>query len=188
MKRSSIAMSLVWLLILAAGCSPRATSFVNSNVDFSYIRRVAIFPLQNLSSDHKAPARVGSIFLAELLEQDGIEVLAPGETISGLVAMNLSAAEVLSQDQIVELGKRLEVDALFFGSVEEYGIEQMGRDRAFGITVSFSMAETTTGQLIWNAQTHRGGISLWRKVFGGGTPEPYEVSRSAVRDALETLF
>ena len=188
MKRSTQLWLLLLVLAVVPGCSPRASSYVNPDVDFSFIRRVAIFPFQNLSSDHKAPARIGSIFLAELLEQDGLVVLAPGETISALVEMKLTAAEVLSEEQIVALGEALDVDAVFFGTVEEYGLEQMGRDRAFGLTASFSLAETTTGSLIWNSQVHRGGISIWRKMFGGGAPEPYEVSREAVRDALGTLF
>lgn len=188
MTRSKLVLVLLLVLAIAPGCSPRATSYVNPDVDFSFIRRVAVFPFQNLSSDHKAPARLGSIFLAELLDQEGLTVLAPGETIGALVDMKLSAAEVLTEEQVVALGQRLGVDAIFFGTVEEYGLEQMGRDRAFGLTASFSLAETTTGTLIWNSQVHRGGVSIWRKMFGGGAPEPYEVSREAVRQALGTLF
>ena len=188
MIRSRLYLILLLLAAALPACSPRATSFVNPNVDFSFIGRVAIFPFQNLSADHKAPARIGSIFMAELLQHDGLITLAPGETLSALQKMKLGSAEVLSADQIVELGRLLDVDAIFFGTVEEYGLEQMGRDRSFALTASFSLAETSTGALIWNSQVHRGGISIWRKMFGGGAPGPYAVSRHAVRQALETLF
>ena len=188
MIRSRLCLALLLLAIALPGCSPRATSYINPNVDISFISRVAIFPFQNLSADHKAPARVASIFLSEILEYEGLIILAPGETLSVLQEMKLGIAEVLSAAQIVELGRRLDIDAIFFGTVEEYGLQQMGRDRSFALTVSFSMAETSTGSLIWNSQVHRGGISIWRKLFGGGAPEPYSVSRDAVRQALETLF
>ncbi|MBU8871657.1 MAG: hypothetical protein KOO60_12395 [Gemmatimonadales bacterium] len=188
MIRSRLFLTLLLLAAALPGCSPRATSYINPAVDFSFIRRVAIFPFQNLSADHKAPARISSIFLSELLEHDGLIVLAPGETLSVLQDMKLGSAEVLSEDQIVELGRRLDVNAVFFGTVEEYGLEQLGRDRSFALTVSFSMAETATGSLIWNSQVYQGGVSVWRKLFGGGTPAPYHVSRKAVRQALETLF
>ena len=188
MIRSTLILLLLSSTVALSGCSPRATSYVNPDVDFSFVHRVAVFPFQNLSADHRAPARVGSIFLAEILEHEGLVILAPGETLSTLVEMKLGSAEVLSADQIVELGRRLDVDAVFFGTVEEYGLEQMGRDRSFALTASFSMAETSTGALIWNSQVHKGGVSIWRKLFGGGAPEPYSVSRDAVRQALGTLF
>jgi hypothetical protein len=188
MIRSLFAVVLLVFAAALPGCSPRATAYINPNVDFSFVHRVAIFPFQNLSADHKAPARVGSIFLSEILEYEGLVILAPGETLSTLVEMKMGTAEALSADQIVALGQRLEVDAVFFATVEEYGMGQTGRDRSFGLTASFSMAETSTGTMIWNSQVHKSGISIWRKLFGGGAPEPYTVTRDAVRQVLGTLF
>lgn len=188
MIRSTLVVALLLAAVLLPGCSPSATSYINPDVDFSFVHRVAIFPFQNLSADHKAPARVGSIFLSEILEHEGLVVLAPGETRSTLVELKMGDAEALSADQIVLLGKELDVDGIFFGTVEEYGMQQTGRDRSFAITASFSMAETSTGALIWNSQIHQGGVSIWRKLFGGGAPEPYAVTRDAIREALETLF
>jgi hypothetical protein len=93
-----------------------------------------------------------------------------------------------SAEQIVALGKALEVDAVFFGSVEDYGPERLSGDRVNAVTLTFSLAETQTGSLIWQSQIHRNGTSFWRKLFGGGSASMYDVSRAAVAEALGTLF
>lgn len=86
------------------------------------------------------------------------------------------------------MGKILGVNAIFFGTVEEYGVERVSRDRTYSLTCSYSLAETETGVTIWSSQTRSQGSSVWRKIFGGGSASLYSVSRKNVDNALETLF
>jgi len=181
---------VIFLTVLSQlpACSPRATDYVNPNVDFSFVHRVAIFPFQNRSQDLQAAARVQSIFMAEILDRGGLVLVDQGQVLSILQQSKISPGATLSSEQIIDLGKQLSVQGIFFGTVEEYGQARISNAQVYQITASFSLLETETGSLIWNSQVSRDGTSFWRRLFGGGTASLYQVSRSAVRDALRTLF
>jgi hypothetical protein len=181
---------LILLVVLAqlAACSPRATSYINRNVDFSYVQRVAIFPFRNLSQDTQAAARVQSIFMAGILEQGGLALVDEGEVLHALQKLRISPEAALSSEQVVALGKELGVQGIFFGTVEEYGQARISNTQVYMITAAFSLLETETGSLIWNAQVSNNGTSFWRRLFGGGSASLYDVSSSAVKAAQRSLF
>jgi len=180
---------MVCLSALAlAACSPRATNYLNTKADLSYVQRVAIFPFSNMSQDMQAAPRVQSIFVAGLLEQGGLTLVDEGEVLHTLERMKISPEAALSTEQVVALGKALNVQGIFFGSVEEYGQTRINNSQVYHITAAFSLLETETGSLVWNSQVSKSGTSFWRRLFGGGSASLYDVSRSAVRTAQKSLF
>ena len=189
MRHSKAAiLTAILLLVFTWGCSSGPSSYVQTDADFSFVSRAAVLPFQNLSQDLHAGTRMQSVFLASILERDALSMVNLGETLNAMGRLRLGTDIALTRDQIIDLGKELQVDALFFGTVEEFGMERMSNDRVYVITVTFSMVETETGSLIWTSQVHENGTSLWRKLFGGGSSSLYDVSRSTVEQALETLF
>jgi hypothetical protein len=184
-------MGLVLLPLLAGifgGCASPGTSYVNPNVDFGYMQRAAVLPFQNLTSDDIADERMHSIFLMELLKEDVLEIVDSRETVSVMRSMGLSPGSSLTPEQVVALGNKLVVDALFFGIVEEYGYSRGDRRRGPEITAVFGLAETETGVVVWRAQVHATGSSFLKRLFGGGAADLYDVSRDTVRKALGTLL
>jgi len=157
-------------------------------VDFSFIHRVAIFPFENMSQDLQASARVQSIFMAGILEQGGLTLVDQGEVLYALQKLKISPGAALTSEQIVTLGRELSVEGVFFGTVEEYGLARINNTQVYNVTAAFRLFETETGSLIWNSQVSNDGTSFWRRLFGGGSASLYDVSRSAVRSALRTLF
>ena len=189
MKPSPSLPALLVCLALLPGCAPRATTFVNENVDFGRIRRCAVLPMRNLSQDQGAAERVQSVFLTELLKAGkGLQIVEPGETNAALRELRLNTAEPIQPARLVELGRRLGADGIFGGAVLEYGIEQGSRDRVTLVTAEFDLSETETGSLIWKTEIQGKGTSLWRKLFGGEPASLYAVTRDVARQALETLF
>jgi hypothetical protein len=94
----------------------------------------------------------------------------------------------LTPEQVTALGRQLNVDALFFGIVEEYGVSRVDPRRGTEVTAVFGMFETETGSVVWRSQVHTTGSSTLKRLFGGGSAGMYEVSRDAVRKALGTLL
>lgn len=187
-RRPSLSALLV-LIFALGGCSPRATTFVHPDVDFSRIQRCAILPFQNLSTDRSAGERVESLFITELLHTGrGLTLVEPGETLAALRDLRLDPAVPLAPAQIVELGKRLGVDGIFTGTVMDCGPESLGRNRVYVVTAEFDLLETETGAVVWKSEVHGSGSSFWRKLFGGDSASLYAVSRDVVRTALRTLF
>ena len=185
-RRHTTLLILAATLATLAGCAGSTAHYVHPDVDFGYIRRTAVLPFQNLSTDRFATLRLQSVFLGELLTHEGLEVVEPGETLQAYGTLRLNPDAVLTPEQIIAIGQALEVDAVFLGSVQEYGIERSGRSHA--VTAAFSLAETTTGATVWSAQARADGSSFWRALFGGDGASLYDVSREVVRKALETLF
>jgi len=175
-------------LVLLAGCAPGVAHFLHPDVDLSFVRSCAVVPFQNLSSDRFAAARLQPVFLAELLQTEALAVADPGATLAACNRLGLGPDTPLTPEQVVALGEALGVQAVFTGAVEDYGQRRSGGDQAYALTASFTMYETETGALVWNAQVARDGSSFWRKLFGGDSASQYEVSRRAVRDALGSLF
>jgi hypothetical protein len=141
-----------------------------------------------LSDDEKAGQRVQSIFMARILATEGIQVVSPGETYKGILEQYIDLQGDPTPGQIVELGKRLSVQGIFFGTIEDYGTDRLSNNRSHIVTASFRLAETETGSVVWNAQVHAGGTSLFRKLFGGQAPTMFAVSSEVVDEALGTLF
>ncbi len=179
---------LLFVLLLWTGCAGSGTSFVHPTVDFSHIRRCALLPFQNLTEDGFADERLQSVFLMEILERGSLSIIDPEETVSAMKELRLAPGSTLTPEQIVALGKALSVEAVFFGSVEEYGLQSRSRQQIYEITAAFGMAETETGNLIWRSQVHVDGSSFWKKIFGGESAGLYDISRKAVRRALGSLL
>jgi hypothetical protein len=181
-------VGLLLVLLLWTGCAGSSTSFVHPTVDFSNIHRCALLPFQNLTADGFADERLQSIFLMEVLRRGSLSIIDPEETMSAMKEQRLIPGSTLTPEQIVALGKALSVEAVFFGSVEEYGVQSRSRQQVYEITAVFGMAETETGNLIWRSQVHVDGSSIWKKIFGGESAGLYDISHKAVQRALGSLL
>jgi hypothetical protein len=171
-----------------AGCGSPTMSYVHPNVDFGYMERAAVLPFRNLTHDALAGKRVQSIFLMELLEEDVLTLVDPRETDAAMRRLGIPPEAELTTEQCVRLGAELQVQALFYGVIEEYSQGQGSRTRGPEITAVFGMIETQTGAAAWKSQVHENGASIWKRLFGGSPDDVYTVSRDAVRRALRTLL
>jgi hypothetical protein len=179
---------LLAVCLAGSGCAPKASQYVREDVDFSFIRRVAVYPFYNLTQDIYAAQRVQSIFVTEVLANNELEVVDRGEVLAAMAELKLPMDRILSPAQIKDLGKRLGADGIFFGTIEEYGLERTSHDPSEIVTSVYQLCETQTGGTIWSSQTRTDGASFMRKLFGGGTAGIYDVARANVRAALGTLF
>ena len=186
--RQWAALVLFGAIALCGGCSPGASEYVRDDVDFSFIRRVAVYPFFNLTQDIFAAQKVQSIFVTEILGTGELEVVDRGEMLAAVAELKLAPDMILSPQQVIALAKRLEVDALFFGTVEEYGLERSSNNPTHVVTVNYQLSEAETGRTVWSSQSRTDGGSLARKLFGGGTASLYDVTRANVRAAMGTLF
>ena len=188
MSKKTLIVWWVVLLSLVAGCGSGPVYHVRSDVDFSFIRRVAVVPFQNLSADRFASQRMGSVFVTELLQFEGLQIIDPGEVLQAYSALRLTPDMPMTPEQVVAMGERLGADAVFTGTIEDYGLVRLGSSQTYAVTAVFGMAETQSGAAIWTAQVRKDSNSFWQKIVGGQPTSLYEVSRRSVREALGTLL
>ena len=167
---------MVVLAVVFAGCASSGDGYINPNINFGQLRRAAVVPFQNLSGDELGDERIYSVFLMELLREDVLEITDPGETVAAMRKLGVPQGTPLAPEQVVELGRQLRVDALFFGIIEEYGVSRVDPRKGTEVTAAFGMFETETGSVVWRTQVHTTGSSTMKPIASDNSAESISAS------------
>ncbi len=184
-RKCSAALALAVLVL--AGCGTAPTTFLHPEYNFGYVERVAVIPLENLTSDQGAGARASRFLVTELLATEAFDVVEPGEVARALEGLSLVRTAELTREQALQLGKTLGVQGLFLGSVAESTTARSGGNQVNYVTVTARMVETDTGQTIWSATQTSDSRGFWSSLFGTAERSKAEVTRACVRECLRTL-
>jgi len=190
MRTSLRSLLLSFMLVFAASCAPTVTSSVyrDPNMDFGAIQTVAVLPFQNLSRDNLAADRVRDVFINGLLSTGAVYVLPVGEVARGVARLEISTPAAPSPEEIVKLAANVKAQAVITGVVREYGEARSGSSSSALISISVQLLEAQTGKTVWAANSTKGGIDVWDRLFGGGGQPMNDVTRDAVNDVLRKLF
>lgn len=182
-------MSLLALLLFNCGGGKVSPAFyLNRDVDFSFFQRVAVLPFENLTNDRFAGEMVRQVVISELLATGLVEVAVPGDPISAIENMRLKPDDPLSAEQIKEIGKKLKVQAVILGAVEEFEQVRYGTIASPEVSITLMMADVSSGSIIWSVTKTKGGASFWARHFGARSDTMSETVLEVVREALQTLF
>ena len=173
------------VLVGCGGTSP--TTFVFPEYNFAYIERVGVVPMENLTNDQGAGARATRFFITELLSTEAFDVVEPGEMAVALPTLSLSRTAEVTRDQAMQLGKKLNAQGLFLGSIAESSTARSGGGTVNFVTVTIRLVETDTGQTIWSATHTEDSKSFWSTLFGTADRSMAEVTRKCVHECLGTL-
>jgi TolB-like protein len=177
----------VWsfLLVFIMGCVTE--HFVRLKTDINSIKRIAVLPFENFTSDNYAGEKIRRIVITELLSK-GIDVIEPGEVTRLLKDLKIRSLGSISVSEIQQMGKTLGVEAVMTGSVEAFGISK-GISVAYPeVTINLILIETSSGNIIWSIRHTTGGASFWTRHFGSESISLSEAARKVVREAINTLF
>lgn len=157
-------------------------------MDFALVQAVAVMPLANLTTNNAAGGRVRDVLMNLLQASGSIYVLPPGEVARGISRLSLENPSAPTPEQVVELAKILQVDAVLVGTVREYGEVRSGSSSANVISVSLQMMESQTGRVVWSSSSTKGGVGAADRLFGGGGEPMNAITEEAVDDLLDQLF
>lgn len=188
---SSVVSSRALILAVILGgiaCSGgiKTTEFTNPRFDFSFVERVAVLPLDNLSSDRQAGERATRLLITELLASGAVDVVEPGEVQAALDRVQ-SRRSSLSKQQILDLGADLRVQALIQGSVAQSESLRSGTVSIPTVTLDLHMTETETGTTVWAATHTEQASGLGAKLLGTGAAPISQTTRLCVQEILQTL-
>ena len=181
---------LLLAALLMTGCAAsRHTTYLDPQFDFGSIERVAIIPFENLSSDQGSSRYVTRLFFTELLAQKVFDIVEPGEVsayMGGHPGMTGQSAE-LSLDQIKDLAKTLNVQAIIFGSVGESSDLRSGNVSTHVVSISARMVNAETGSTVWSSSVNTGGPGFFARLFGFGEKTRGSAERGAVQKLIGSL-
>lgn len=180
---------LLLSFFIISGCRGSALIYhINENVDFSFIKRVAVMPLDNMTKEKSAGDIIRQVVISELLATGLVEVLVPGEVMQAIKRLNVKNISSPTEDEIKALGKTMKVQALIIGSVEQFGEIKSGTVSAPEITITLMMADTGAGNIIWSVTHTHGGAGFMARHFGADSETMSEAVQAVVRESIQTLF
>jgi TolB-like protein len=184
-KRRNTLGLLVFALAVAACGGP--SRYVNSRADLGAIKRVAVLPFENLTTDKLCAERIHRIFITELLNYETFELVEPGQVVRAMRRDSLDPSTLTPED-IKRVGENLKAQALFLGSVLEYD-EGRGSGSAPSprVKLLIRLVDTQTATTLWSVSRTGGGTTISARLFGiGGTPAS-AVAEQLIRDELAQL-
>lgn len=186
-KTMSLVAALCPVALAVAGCSSVPTTrFVNSDFDFGFIERVAVLPFEAIGADRQSASRTTRLFITELLATGAVDVIEPGEVRAALNQMK-GVGLPLSTEQVIELGKKLNVQAVIEGSVNESQMVRAGTATVPVVTIDVHMLEVETGATVWAATHTEKGAGFGAKVLGTGGAPISATTRECVKKILKSL-
>lgn len=187
-RRFTVAATAAVLLGVLAGCGGGMTTFLHHEYNFGFIERVAIVPMDNLSDDRGAGARATHVLLTEVLAAEVFDVVEPGEVSNALSRQGLIRTAEMTKEQIINVGRELNVQALFLGVVTESSTLRGGTSSVAKVTLAIRLVETERGVTVWSSSATSGGRGLWASLFGTSGKSTSEVTRDCVRKVLKSLL
>jgi len=189
-KGLPIALLLAATLLGGCGGTMKATRFTNPNFNFAFVQRVAVLPFDNQTNDRQAGPRATRLTITELLASGAVEVVEPGEVqmaLNKVTGTALGRSVLPSTEQMIALGKALNVQGIVMGTVTQSENLRSGTVPIPVVTLDMHMVETETGATVWaTTQSEKGG-SFSARVLGTGGEPLAETTRKCVQAALETL-
>ncbi len=193
MKKLKVIKGFVIFLIMfsltACGVSIKenVNSFLRPNVDIGYIKKVAVLPFSNHSSDKLAAVRARDIVITQILSRHIFDVIDKSIVDSVLQEEAIEPGSPLDKAIIKRLGQRLNVQALILGSIDQAGYERNGMFSYPVISLTLRLVDTRSGLVLWQASGYDSGYSLIKRLFGLAPSDPYEVTLRLVDNLLDTI-
>lgn len=192
MKVKGLLCFFLVILLFTGGCGGSTLRYVNPTANFSYIKKVAILPFNNLSDDRYAGERIRNTLTVDLMSRGVFEVVEQGEVtkVLGVIFREAGVEEgravPVDKETLKMIGEKLSIQAVILGSVDEYSGGSYGGSGV--VSVAMRMLDTNSGIVLWQAKTTETSKSVLRKLFGIEETDRSELTRNAVKNVLDTLL
>ncbi|MGV1100012.1 hypothetical protein ACUUL3_11470 [Thiovibrio sp. JS02] len=186
---AATAILLACLSIFFAGCGVPTISenFLRENVDFGFVKNVAVLPFENNSKDEFAPERVRDIMNTQLLSMGLFDAVDKGMVDSILREEGIDPGKPLDRHAVQRLGQRMSVQAILFGTIDHSGENRKGSNVYPELDLTVRMLEVQSGVVIWQASGHGSGDSVLRRLFGLAAHDSFQVTMELVNEILSTI-
>ncbi len=189
----SLARKFIFLLVILefiSACSSATTphAYVRKNHDQPGVKKVAIFSFHNNTMIAEASKIVTGAFVASLVKTKKFKVEFPGNIKSFLVNERIIVRTGVDLDTIKRMGRRLGVDAVIMGRIEEFvGMEEKKRGVIPMVSISSRLVDVRTGKILWMAQHRRTGDDYIKVLDFGKVRSVGELTKKVVLEMIETM-
>ena len=183
----SVAVLLVILLLSACGSISIQSSvkpFSSEEAQqFSSIKKVAILPFDNLTKKKDVEKLLSALLTTSLLNEGVFESVEDVRYVASVMKMlKIKRTEILDRDLVLKMGETMRCEAIILGEIDAYEIGK--KDESTDISISATMLDTRSGDILWTANVTNSSSTSVGKVFGV-TPGPNHLSMA--KDVINTL-
>jgi len=176
-------------LVVCAGCSHSGVnSYLRTGIDTSKIKKVAVFSFHNNTKVAEASSIVTKAFIAELFERKKFKIEFPGNVRNFLVNERIIVRTGIGLQTIKLMAKRLGVDAVILGEVDEFiGVDDRKRAVIPIVSIRCRMIEARSGKVLWMAQHDRTGNDYISILDFGKVRSVAALTRKVVGEMVKTM-
>jgi len=178
------------LLAVGPGCclSSSPNSYLRKGIDKSNIKKVAVISFHNNTQIAEASHVVTKAFIAGLFERKQFKIEFPGNVKNLLVSERVIVRTGLDLQTIKLMAKRLGVDAVILGEVDEYvGVDDRKKSVIPVVSIRSRMVDTRTGKILWLAQHRKTGDEYIKVLDFGKVRSVARLARKVVGEMIETM-
>jgi len=187
----SFFFSLISLFLVACpGCYSLSgpDSYQRTGIDKSMIKKVAVFSFHNNTQVGEASSIVTEAFIAGLFERREFKVEFPGNVRAFLVNERIVVRTGVNLQTIKLMAKRLEVDAVVLGEVDEYiGVDDRKKAVVPLVSIRSRMVDGRSGKILWMAHHRRTGDDYIKVLDFGKVRSVAALTRKVIGEMIETL-
>ncbi|NPA15985.1 MAG: hypothetical protein GXO44_05495 [Deferribacteres bacterium] len=186
-RYSKLLVLMLFFVVSCASGTGTMRVFVREGVDISYIKRVAVLRFENHTRDKFAAERLRDIVANEILAL-GLFDVVDKSIVDVVLNEEVGKKEVsLDKGTMRRIAKRLGVQALVLGSVDDYRMESKGTFSYPVVALTLRLVDGRSGEIIWSASASKTGYSFWGRLFGLKPKDIMEVSFELVHSMLKRL-
>ena len=163
-------------------------AYINPSVDFSYINRVAVAPIINLTKDKFAGEKVMNVVATEILRRGVFDVVEFGEVAKVLKEEGMKQGNLIGKQLAARSGKRLNIEAIIVGSVMQYGVSNIPGGSFPEVSISLKLVDVNSYAILWEATHNIKGANILDQLFGIRRDSLEDLCKEVVEEIVDTLF
>lgn len=186
-KKLKLFLWYLFCSIIITGCAEKNSYFIKPDIELNRIKKIAVLPFENLTSDEYAGEKIRRLVITELINKE-LEVIEPGEITRVLKETNIKSISIIKRSDLQSIGKELGADAILIGSVTAFNINRGITISYPEVTVNMRLIDSQNGDIIWSIHKTGGGADFWTRHFGSESPTLSEKAEQTVKEALKTIY
>ena len=171
--------------LIACGRS-YSTYFVSNKNIIKPLKSVAVLPLENLTATPGAGSAMTDLLLTELHNINRYQVMGKIEMDKAFREKNIELPKIVDRSVAAEIGRQLNVDGVFFGSVTEYLYRKgqaLDDEQEPAVGINLRLVSSKSGTVIWGSSFARSSY----EVFTYEKDALTRVALKAIREMLDPL-
>ena len=181
--RPILILALLLISLLPACGKTVQTAHIKESIE---IRRVAVIPFYNVSGRRDAGRIVTEIFVTELFRDGRFQVEEPGNVLQFMFDEWMDRVGEIDREKAVVLGRRLGVDAVITGTVEEFE-DGIGPHAVPLVAITARMVATEDGRVLWYGHNRKRGDDYIVVFDFGRVRSVITLAQRVVREMLEGM-